>query len=135
MTAYVIAGTQAQLRKQNFVMLIKMTDLNASSHDQDDDDSQFSISNNKSISLSPSPQTYLSLSISCLSHSLSPYFLSYSILFFWFHHVLYLLSRNYASPTFIIGDEEDELDDDEPELEFIRIQHQTPVNRLRVCYN
>ncbi len=40
MTAYLVAGTQAEVGKQNFIMLMKMSDMHSTHREEDDEDSE-----------------------------------------------------------------------------------------------
>ena len=40
MTAYLIAGTQAEAGRQNFIMLMKMSDMHSTHKEEEDEDSE-----------------------------------------------------------------------------------------------
>ena len=40
MTAYLVSGTQAEVGKQNFIMLMKMSDMHSTHREEDDEDSE-----------------------------------------------------------------------------------------------
>ena len=56
----------------------------------------------------------------------------HSVMFAMILHLFVFVSLSLSLSLYKGDDEEEELDDEEPQLDLIRVQHSTPINRIRV---